>query len=115
MKKALSFVLVLSLVLSLGTISALASQKVEISFWKQLFEEFDQEWTRTMVDEFNAQSQTVQVNLEFVDGGALTERMTAARDASLAYLIEHGLAAVGDHGGDDEGDDEADPGAAAQQ
>jgi len=92
MKKALSFVLVLSLVLSLGTISALASQKVEISFWKQLFEEFDQEWTRTMVDEFNAQSQTVQVNLEFVDGGALTERMTAARAAGTApdvYMVNY--------------------------
>ncbi len=92
MKKAISFVLMLSLVLSLGIVPALASEKVEITFWKQLFEDFDQEWTTTMVDAFNEQSQTIQVNLEFVDGGALTERMTAARAAGTApdvYMVNY--------------------------
>lgn len=92
MKKILSFVLALSLLLSLGTLTALASEKVEITFWKQLFEEFDQEWTTKMVDEFNAQSDKIHVNLEFVDQGALAERMTAARAAGTApdvYIVNY--------------------------
>lgn len=92
MKKTLSFVLVLCLMLSLGTVPALASEKVEITFWKQLFEEFDQDWTTKMVEEFNAQSDKIHVNLEFVDQGALEERMTAARAAGTApdvYMVNY--------------------------
>ncbi len=94
MRKLLSIVLALAIVLSVFAVPAMAADngKTEVVFWKYLWEEYDQEWTKTMVDAFNEQSESVHVTLEFVDGTAWVEKMTAARAAGTApdiYLLNY--------------------------
>lgn len=95
MKRLLSLALVLAVVLTMVAIPTLAETegKIEVVLWNQIFEDWNREWCEKMAEEFNADpNQKYYITQEFIDGGAITERMTAARAAGTMpdmYLVNY--------------------------
>lgn len=55
--------------------------KVEVIFWQQQFEDYQQAWFKTNVDEFNASQDQIKVTLQVVPADTWAQKLQAAQAA----------------------------------
>lgn len=75
-----------------------ADGKIVIDFWSQQFEEFQTDWEKKWVKEYNDSQDEVQIKLTVIPGDAWEQKMKAAQAAGNApdvYTISYGNIAPG--------------------
>lgn len=85
MKRLVTWILACAVLISVfafPTAMAATEGKTEVILWNRIFEDWNQEWCKQKVEEFNADpAQKYFVTQEFVDGAAWDEKVSAARAA----------------------------------
>lgn len=64
-----------------GAAPQTADGKTKVVFWQQKFEDYQQEWFKKQVQEFNASQDEVEVDLQVVPGDAWEQKLQAAQAA----------------------------------
>lgn len=64
-----------------GAAPQTADGKTKVVFWQQKFEDYQQEWFKKQVHEFNASQDEVEVDLQVVPGDAWEQKLQAAQAA----------------------------------
>ncbi|GHU71344.1 sugar ABC transporter substrate-binding protein [Clostridia bacterium] len=83
--RIITAILALAILLSMTAVPAAVLAEADrpvVTFWNQIFEEWNRTWWEEVAQEYNDDaSQPYTIQMEFIDGGAVEERLAAARAA----------------------------------